>query len=315
MSTASRRWLIIKTSSLGDIIHTIPFLCSLHHGMGVKIHWVLEEKYKELLVGHPYLECIISFEKNILGLLRTKDSLQDYEVAIDLQGLLKSALILFLVKSKRKIFFYTRGEASWLPFFERIKAPSHLHAVKRYLSLTDLFGIEKREEFVLPPTPSQDLWAEELLYKHRIKRPIGLCLQSRWMTKSVKIEDANRIVARLLREGYYPLLFGMDGVFEQEERILHVQGVGLKKIVSLMKKCTLFLGVDTGLLHLAAALGVCTIALFGPTSPSLTGPYGEGHKVLKKSLPCSPCFKRVCAKRECMRFDEEEILSAIRECR
>jgi ADP-heptose:LPS heptosyltransferase len=135
------------------------------------------------------------------------------------------------------------------------------------------------------------------------------------MTKSVEKEDAERIVERLLKEGWHLLVFGMDTAFGQREGVLQVQGVGLKQIASLMKKCKIFLGVDTGLLHLAAALGVCTIALFGPTSPSLTGPYGEGHKVLKKSLPCSPCFKRVCAKRECMRFDEEEILSAIRECR
>lgn len=76
---------------------------------------------------------------------------------------------------------------------------------------------------------------------------------------------------------------------------------GLRELAYLCTRSRLMIATDTGTMHLAAAMGLPVVALFGPTSPSRTGPYGEGHTVIRGETGCSPCFKRQCETRACMR--------------
>jgi len=76
----------------------------------------------------------------------------------------------------------------------------------------------------------------------------------------------------------------------------------LKQSLALLKKSHLFIGTDTGPLHMAAALGIPTVAIMGPSDPLRNGPYGEGHEIICRKLPCSNCYKRTCESNECMRM-------------
>jgi 3-deoxy-D-manno-octulosonic-acid transferase/heptosyltransferase-1 len=88
----------------------------------------------------------------------------------------------------------------------------------------------------------------------------------------------------------------------------------LRELAALYKEASLLLTTDSGPMHLAAAVGTPVVALFGPTSPERTGPYGAGHVVIRKGLACSPCFRKACDTLECMKtIGVEEVFQAVRE--
>jgi 3-deoxy-D-manno-octulosonic-acid transferase/heptosyltransferase-1 len=88
----------------------------------------------------------------------------------------------------------------------------------------------------------------------------------------------------------------------------------LRELAALYKMASLLVTTDSGPMHLAAAVGTPVVALFGPTSPERTGPYGEGHIVIRQGLPCSPCFRKTCDTLECMNtIGVDEVLQAVRE--
>jgi len=88
----------------------------------------------------------------------------------------------------------------------------------------------------------------------------------------------------------------------------------LRELAALYEKASVLLTTDSGPMHLAAAVGTPVVALFGPTSPERTGPYGEGHVVIRKDMDCSPCFRKACETMECMKtIRVEEVFEAVRE--
>ncbi len=315
-----RRVLIVKPSSLGDIIHALPVLNALKSAVpGAEVHWVVARGFEGILEGHPMIErlWVISKEewKRPAGLFRTASELgrlikglraARYDLVIDLQGLLRSGLITVLTGAPRRAGFSDARELSHLCYNLKVEGGRTCHAVERYLRVAALLGIGVEDvAFPLPPFgggvgfggpyyvvvpgarwPSKR-WPVEYFVEVIDSVPIRAVMAG----SAADSEVARAILARTRRE-----VVDMVGKTD------------LKTLVSILKGASFVLSNDSGPMHIAAALSVPVYAVFGPTSELLTGPYGHGHRVFNSRMGCSPCFRRRCASLECMRRVTPEVV-------
>jgi len=323
------RILIIKLSSLGDIIHTLPCLSILRKAFSnAHIDWVTEELGASLLSGHPYIDNVIIYKRYIwpsylkrgmwLRLINEvraflKDLRRQYDIVLDFQGLLKSGIITALAKGKREIGFKGK-EFNYLFLKEKVPVNYNEHAVIRYLRLIEYLGIPIRKiEFPLP-------------YNHKkwdIPKPfVVISPLARWESKLWFKERWIALTKELEKIGYKVVFIGsmkdedyIGDICRDIPSAINLSGkTSLKELACLYREATLTISVDTGPMHLAAAVGTPVIALFGPTDPNRTGPFGGGHRVIYHSLPCQPCLKRYCPTRLCLKAIEvEEVVSAVKE--
>ena len=332
-----RNILIVKLSALGDVVQTLPVLSALKRAYpGLEIDWVVEEQNAEILMGHPLIRRLLIFpRRRILRLLKSASGFrkgislfrrfmaelraETYEVILDLQGLLKSALVVALAKSARKVGFANHCEGSTLPLTEKLPPyDPDLHAVRRYLSAAAyLGGIAEPVEFPMAPYPS----ADSLIRKQGLPAPPWLVFipATRWPTK-LWTEAGWRELARRASSLGYPLLWvGGPGDRKYLDRLavkgLNLSGrLSLKELAGVLSGAVAVVSVDTGPMHLAAALGRPVVALFGPTAPWRTGPFGGRHQVLRKDLSCSPCFRKRCPEPRCLiELEPEEVWLALKE--
>jgi len=325
------RILMVKLSSLGDIIHTLPALNSLKIAYPqAQIDWVTEEIGKELLLGHPYLDRIIVYQRygwpeklkkgkwaQVIREFRTfKNQLQPYHIVIDFQGLLKSALVTFLAKGKEKAGFANGHECSHFVLTKKFRANYNEHAVIRYLKLVRFANVPVDFDhivFPLPPAIDSDL---KIKPPYIVVNPIA-----RWESKMWFQEKWRTLAQRLSSLGYKIVFTGtkkdrnyIHNICQGFTKCINLAGkTSLNTLISLYKKATLAISIDTGTMHLAVAAGLPVIALFGPTAPWRTGPFGKDHTVIYKSLPCQPCFKKHCITKDCLkRIEVEEVIEAVK---
>ncbi|WP_022853982.1 lipopolysaccharide heptosyltransferase I [Thermodesulfatator atlanticus] len=324
--------LIIKLSSLGDVIHSLPVL-SVLKGAGAEVDWVVEEENEALLRGHPYLSRLIVWpRKRLLKRLKARDfaairetyslvreiRAKTYDVVIDLQGLLKSGVVAGLSRARYKIGFANHREAS--TFFYNVKLAPYSpdeHAVRRYLSTLNILGLETNHiDFVFPPFPPFKGLAQKFALPEKFAVLIPC---TRWQTKHWTISGWQELSLLLTQKGLAPVFVGSAADKSYVAKIL-AKGEGLSlcgktsllELASIISQATLVVSVDTGPMHLAAALNKPVVALFGPTAPWRTGPLGERHRVIQKKLPCVPCFQRTCDTTRCMQeIAAEEIIEAL----
>jgi lipopolysaccharide heptosyltransferase II len=328
------RLLIVKLSALGDIIHTIPVVAGLKKACPQAfIGWVVSRPYEEILSGNPHIDQVFLFERKRWGgvanfwrhrgefarLIRQIRSTH-FDVVLDFQGLLRSAVLTLLSGAPRRIGFANAREFAPLAYTETlILPPKPIHALERYVLLANrLAEIDVPAEFPMPL--SQECYeriarsASDLLPDADSKvlrassglRMVVMVPGTRWVTKQWPPQYFARL-ADMLWEKYHPHIFlaGAPSDFPIGEEILRVAKpdtqieswigqTSLKELVTLMSQADLVVTNDSGPMHIAAAVGTQILALFGPTDPVLTGPYGSRHIVLKASLPCVPCMKRYC---------------------
>jgi len=326
--------LIVKLSALGDVVQTIPAFEALRsHYPAAHISWLVEEGAAELLEYYPGLdEAYVCHRKFWLKKLRKPlfwpavalDIIQFtrrlrsryYDVIIDFQGLLKSAIWVGLARGARKVGFAGTREGSWRLLNERMPPyDPDKHALDRYLDVARYLGAEVEEILVHDPwTP-----AEEHQFNDRLSQvtrngetPLILCHpMSRWQTKLWPKAKFARLAAEMVVGLQATVIF--TGSAEDRDEIAAVMreagGVGLynwagttnlRELAYLCKKADVVISTDSGPMHLAAVLGTPVVALFGPTAPWRTGPYGHMHRVLRMERDCSPCFQRNCETVECM---------------
>lgn len=327
------RILIIKLSSLGDVIHTLPALSALRRGYPrAHITWLVEPEAAELLVDHPALDRVLVLPKSkwrrdaasirqwpALGrdLSRFVHDLRSchYDVVLDFQGLLKSGALLRLARGKRKVGFAPGKERGDLFLNEKIPYPSErLHAVKRYLLLTQYLDCpEGKPQFVLTIRQTHRDRVAALRARHDLTPERALVVLhpgTRWESKLWKEENWAALGDRLQQDHQAQVVFtGSADDRALVERIrarMNTPGVtmvgelGLKELAFLQTQAEVVVTPDSGPMHLAAAVGTPVVALFGPTDPVLTGPFGNAQTVITKSLRCRPCLKRRCTTNECM---------------
>lgn len=338
-----RRILLIKPSALGDVIHTLPLLKALRkHFPEARISWVIKEDLRNLLEGNPYLERTFPFDgrvwknptstrrivQNFSRLIREIQR-ERFDLALDLQGLFRSGLIAYLSGAACRAGFARARELS--PIFYNLKVPGpqmELHAIDRYQRFLSHLGIEATEiDFPIAFTDADRGHARSLLkagaHGKRIRRWVFLNPGATWESKRWPTERFARLgdelqkrydvrVALIGGPGDIPLAEEIESRMASAPLVLAGKTT-LRQLAALFREGTLLITNDSGPMHMAVAMGTPVLALFGPTSPNRTGPYGKGHRVLqRKELSCVPCFKKRCPEGgECLRdIETEEVLEA-----
>jgi lipopolysaccharide heptosyltransferase II len=233
-----------------------------------------------------------------------------FDLVIDLQGLFRSAILAWLSGCPKRVGLATGREGSPLFYTERVSVPTvHMHAVDRYLLVAEALGAS----MTTPPNfrfreGEQDAERlRELLLRQGLAqdRPwVAMNVSARWVTKRWPAEHFARTADLLTREGFGPVVF-IGGPSERQDSA-HVQSIMQTHAVdltgetevgllpALLRQAVALVTNDSGPMHIAAAVGTPVVALFGPTDPVRTGPYGMGHAVLTHDLACRPCLKRRC---------------------
>jgi heptosyltransferase-1 len=304
---ARERILIVKLSSLGDLFHALPTVHCLKTGLDAEIDWVTQPEYVELMACFPDVSGAIPFPRRdfLSGLVPFVRAVRarDYDLVIDLQGLLKSAVAARLAHGLRVIGpSFHRECAHWL--YHAVAGPRDKarHAVEESLDVVRYLG--------LPCTPVQ---FPVRFPPHRAEPEgprVALVPVSRGAHKNWPLEKFIE-TARGLRDrtGAALYLFGARSDQPACEAIRTAVDTGpagprvenlagrtsLVEMGSRLATMDLVVSNDSGPIHMAAAIGVPVLAIFGPTDPGRTGPYGSGHRVITESMDCQPCFRRTCA--------------------
>ena len=202
----------------------------------------------------------------------------------------------------------------------------HKHAVDRYLDFLRYLGADVKEpEFLIPIGEENINRVEELLQRNDIDKKdsfVAVSPVALWDTKLWADEKFAGLCDRIAEELKVSVIF----TGTEHDKLEHIQSrmkapslnmggkTTLRDLAYLYQRSALLITTDSGPMHLAAAMGTPVIALFGPTDPSRTGPYGKGHVVIRRELSCSPCFLKKCNSMECMSgITIEEVFHAVRE--
>ena len=320
--------LIVKLSALGDIIHTLPSLTALRQLYpAAHITWVVEEAAADLVKNHPYLDAVLisrrkSWNKGfrrgqfrrsweeIRFFIKTIRQ-RPYDLVIDFHGLFKSSIIVFLSGGKRKLGYDSLQELSGLFLNEKIPEEMNKHAVERYLDFPRYLGAKiDRVQFVLPSNKEAEEKTRILMDKYNLedKKFIAINPIAYWETKLWSNEKFAHL-ADLINNKLQMKVVLTGSEKEPIEKITSLMttesinlggATTLLDLASLYKKALIVITTDSGPMHLAAAVETPVIALFGPTDPARTGPYGAGHTIIRTDLPCSPCFLKKCSTKKCM---------------
>ncbi len=333
----SQRILIVKPSSLGDIIHSLPVLWLLRKQYpDAHIGWVVKEIWKNILTGNPLLDEVIVLKKGIHGFFSAIIDIRRmrYDTVIDLQGLFRSGIISILSGVKERIGFSNARELAHMFYNTKIAVPREvMHAVDRYLlsisvQVRDDIG-HRGPHFPLYIDIDDAEWAREFLVKNNlinVKPVIAINPSARWEKKRWSTTAYAALITRLIQElkAGIIILGSKEDIPVAEEisplvRGKHAVATGmtsLKTLSALLARVDLLVTNDSGPMHIAAALGTPVVALFGPTDPRLTGPYGNGHIVIRKDMECSPCLRRPCVHGRplCMEaITVEEVAEAVKQ--
>jgi len=343
----NKRILILKLSSLGDILHTLPVLRALRENQpSAYIAWMVEERYRDLLEGNSYLDEIITVRTKAWRKNWSLDTLREinqsiqkmrqskFDTVLDLHGLLKTGIIAGLSGAKRRIGFPRQlCKEKISAWFTNVKGPRTgigTHVVELNHSLAKLAGAGDLSPapltFQVPPAAEEKIDGfiknqSGLADKPRVAINPGAGFESKQWDLIRFANLADRIVQDL---GYEVILTWGPGeeskvatIAEKMEQSCHIApATSVVESIALYKRLDLMVSCDSGPLHMCAGLGIPTVSIFGPTDPDRNGAYGTNHEVVCKKLPCSYCWKRSCplGTRECMdSVQVEEVFSAVKE--
>ncbi len=324
------RVLICRLSAHGDVAQALPLLHALKSGApGCRIGWLVESSAAPLLENHPLIDrlhvchrkqwqqaifCPWRWPKTLADMVRFVQEIRQegYDTAIDVQGLLKSALWPWLAGIPRRLGNQKAREgAEW--FYTQTLPPhpirvSHPSAVSKYLEFVQALGLPgSAPVFTVPPvSPDTQARVDALLAESRpgAKR-VALAPFTRWASKHWRPEHWHALIGLLLEAGMQPLLVGSPGDVPQVApmlqghppgRVLNLVGkTGWADLYALFQRTDALIGPDSAPLHIANATGhPVIVGLYGPTAPGRTGPLGDRHRTLTADLDCQPCFEHHC---------------------
>ncbi len=308
----ARRVLVIKLSSLGDLFHALPAVHGLRAGWGAAIDWAVHPPYQDLVRCFRDVRQVVPLDRSaspraLLDNLRRLRA-QSYDWVVDLQGILKSAVAARAARARRRLgpSFHREG-ARWL--YDAVAGPrdKQRHAVDELLDAVRCLGLP------VPPPVFPVAFPAQRPSEPRPR--VALVPWSRWPSKTWPAPSFARVAAELQEQAGASLyVLGGPGDRPAAEALCREIGrpaanlagaLALPALGGLLQAMDLVIGNDSGPVHMAASVGTPVLALFGPTDPLRTGPYGAGHRVLRAQLRCQPCFSRRC------RFRDTSCLRAI----
>ncbi len=346
MTVPQKKFLLIRVSSLGDVVHALPALSMLRaNHPSAHIAWLVEEPYRDLLFDNPDLDEIIVIRtrywrknwtlktfgeiRDTIALLRERQ----FDVALDLQGLIKTGLIAFLSGARLRMGLHRKNCREPLNALFTNKKASFIskgsHVVDISLNLIRLSGGTK-------PTPQP----HPLEVPEEIREKVAMFFKENpelktrsiavvnpgagFPTKLWKLDRFAKLADRIARElGLNILLAWGPGEKPMAEKIADsmtekswiAPKTSIQESIALFGHTALMISCDSGPLHLCAGMGMPTVSIFGPTDPVRNGPYGSNHQVIYKEQPCSFCWKKTCAieTHDCMeQVEVEDVFQAVK---
>ncbi|MFA4945881.1 MAG: lipopolysaccharide heptosyltransferase I [Lentisphaeria bacterium] len=324
--------LIVKPSSLGDVVHTLPAVALVRRTLpDAELAWLVNEEYAPLVRLCPAVDAVLPFRRRRwaqpahwgeLAAFARDLRRQRFDWILDFQGLLRSGLLAWCAGGSRRVGFRQAREGARWFYTETVSPPPPArHAVERNLALArQALGISAAAAGaavfpVLARPADVRAQVEALLRAAGVagRSPLlAVAPSARWPSKMWPGESFAALLDGLAERhpGGAALLVGTAAERPVGERILALRSrpawpavnlmgqTGVLELLELLRRCGILVANDSGPIHLAAAAGQPTVAFFGPTDPALTGPYGSRSAVLRGDCPEAPCFKADCRQAE-----------------
>lgn len=314
--------LVVRLSSLGDILHLFPAISDLRrHFPDAEIHWLVEPAFAEVAGWHSAVDKVItvplrSHKKtwwkipSLLGKLRQRLHAENYNIVLDAQGLLKSALLARLAGVP--VFGFAAGSAreslAVRLYQKTAKVPDGLHVIeknRRLVAAIFAADISQPADFGLEKFRSQHMQAElsDTLKKVTGRPYIVLLHGTTWNSKYWPEASWEELIRLLTQQGWRCLLPWGNEVERQRAHRMQAAGgeyaqvlpkLSLTELMGILLHARSFVSVESGIGHLAAALDVSGVMLHGPTDPNYSGILGKACQHITSGIYCSPCFRRDC---------------------
>jgi len=305
MVEEKKRVLIVKLSSMGDLIHALPAVHCLKDGLNAEIDWIVHPAYADLARCFSDVDRVLTFPRRASPreFLRQARLLRgfSYDYILDMQGILKSALVSRLARGKKRVGPSFQREGAFLFYTDLAgKKDKNRHAVDELMDFVRYFGLPEQKP-VFPISVPLQLVSES-------SPRVALLPFSRWESKNWPLTSFAG-VGRELQEHLGAAIYIFGGPEDQAGAAELARDLGgraidltgktpLPHLAGLLREMDLVIANDSGAMHLAAAMGTAVLALYGPTDPRRTGPYGARCRILKGKLRCQPCFGRRCKFRD-----------------
>lgn len=331
-----KKILILRLSAVGDVIRTLPAVKALRaYCPSAFIAWVVEEPSKALIESQPEIDEVILFPrkrwsegmKSFQGLWRTAKEVllfirtlrkKRFDMALDFHGILKSGLLCFVSGSSQRIGFERRSsrEGNFLFTNIKVKLPrKRISRFERNFSLLKAMGLETLPEDSSLFIPEEDrqyvqsFFDQLLLPLRRPSIAIHPGTSPKTLYKRWHPERYALLADRLVQELKATVLFTwgpgeLDWVKRiqrkmKESSVLGPHTLTLTQLGEVYRHCDLYIGGDTGPMHIASLMGIPVVVIYGPTDPVLNEPFGPHRKVIK-DVGCNPCRDRSCRKLKCL---------------
>jgi lipopolysaccharide heptosyltransferase I len=336
-----RKILIIRLSSLGDIIHALPACQSLRSSFpAARLDWLVEANHEFLLSSVDFLDYVIPMDTKSLsadpwekeGWRRAWRALGElrstgYDVCLDFQGLLKPAFFSYVSGAAKRVGFppslVRERPAHW--FYNHVAEDPgvQLHVTRLNLLLVESIGGDGSPPLVDFKIENEAERAiETQLVGSDQARLVVINPGGGWHTKRWSSAKYGTLAAKIVKELGASVIVttgpGEEHLYQEMARhtegtLRHLQ-LPFLHLIPLLRRTHLFIGGDTGPFHLACALGTRVVGIFGPTSPTRNGPWPNPDGVVQHVLPCSYCYGRSCpTKNECMDISVLEVFEKVRQ--
>lgn len=316
--------LIIKMSSLGDILHTLPFAAALRKRYPqAKISWLVHPQFAGFVPDKPVIDEVLYFDKvkfKKMGLLdkvkyffsmRSMLHSKHFDLVIDMQGLFKSSVLAAISGCSNRIGYCEMREGSG--FISRAICGSHSkdHVIERYLDVARYLGADvEKVDFPMPDLTSESRSVQKKLAEQNVTGDYVVFVPgARWQTKEWPVEHYAELARMILADGMQVVLAGGPDDLDKGNKIKElcpeianlIGLTSLRELAALIQGCAVYISADTGPLHFAAALKKPLVAMYGPTKADRTGPYGSDKaSVLLSPVACAGCLKKSCNNWHCM---------------
>jgi lipopolysaccharide heptosyltransferase I len=337
------RILIVKLGSVGDIVHTLPAVAALRKRYpAARIDWIVEARSRAILEDSPVIDHLIEVDtkrwraalaasatrREIFGAVKQLRR-TGYDVAIDFQGLFKSAVIAFASGARRRIGFdkaHLREPGARIFYTQRVRVahdggPAHVIALNN--ALVEPLGVKVETlRFPFSVAEGDAVYVDEQLRKHDLEKFVIINPGGGWPTKLWSPEKYAELSEKIYQSlGLRSVITASAAEAPLLERMCLKRAHGvffpttLKQLIPLMKRAVCFIGGDSGPLHMAAAVGTPIVGIYGPTTGSRNGPFHPSDlMVCRKELPCLGCWKRTCplGTTACMDISTDAVLAAVK---